>query len=113
MEESKRTSKQNRALHKFFDNLARELNEAGLDMRVVLKPEVDIPWNRNTVKEYIWRPIQKHQLLKKSTTELSTKDIDEVFLVISKMLGEKFGLQIDFPSIENFLDYDKRGDCKD
>lgn len=104
---NQRTLKQNRALHKLFSMIATVLNESGLDMRVVLKPEVDIPWSTETVKEYLWRPLQKLQLLKSSTTELSTKDIDEVFDTLNRLLGEKFGKHIDFPSIESAINYEE------
>ena len=42
--------------------IANALNDAGLDMKKVLKPEIDIPWNTATVKEYLWRPVQNLQL---------------------------------------------------
>jgi hypothetical protein len=103
----KRTATQNRALHLWFELLAEELNRAGLDMRLVLKPEVSIPWNKQTVKDYLWRPIQKAQLGKKSTTELTTAEIDKVFDTITLHLGEKFGKWCDFipfPSIESMMD---------
>src|SRR3990167_11125492 len=74
-----RTARQNRAMHLLYRFIATTLNDAGYDMRAVLKPEIDIPWNGKTVKEYLWRPIQKLQLKKESTTELTTKEIDEVF----------------------------------
>lgn len=99
----KRTQQQNKALHVLFRLLADTLNENGLDMRKTLKPEIDIPWNDKTVKEFLWRPIQKAQLDKNSTTELTTKEIDEVFDTINKHLGEKFGLHIPFPSIDSVL----------
>ena len=95
-----RTLKQNRALHAYFGLLADELNTAGLDMKRVLKPHIDIPWSTETIKEYIWRPIQEVQLRKHSTTELSTKDIDKVFETINRFIGDRFGLHIAFPSIE-------------
>lgn len=98
-----RTLQQNKALHVLFRLLADKLNENGLDMRKTLKPEIDIPWNDKTVKEYLWRPIQKAQLDKNSTTELTTKEIDEVFDTINKHLGEKFGLHVEFPSIDAVL----------
>lgn len=104
MTDKTRTSRQNRALHLLFDLLASELNEAGLDMRRTLKESIDIPWNGDTVKEYLWRPVQQAQLQKKSTTELTTKDIDEVFDTINRHLGTKFGLYMAFPSIETLID---------
>jgi hypothetical protein len=103
MQEKKRTITQNSAMHLLFDQLATELNDAGLDMKRTLKPEVDIPWSKETVKEFIWRPIMIAQLNKKSTTELTTKEIDKIFETLSKHLGEKLGIQIDFPSIESLL----------
>ncbi len=102
-EEKQRTLTQNRALHLYFTHLADELNGAGYDIRKTLKPSIDIPWSGKTIKEYLWRPIMEAQLGKKSTTEMSTKDIDKVFDTINRHLGEKFGLHVDFPSIESMI----------
>lgn len=99
----KRTAQQNRALHVLFALLASTLNENGLDMRKTLKPEIEIPWSGNSVKEYLWRPIQVAQLNKNSTTELTTIEIDQVFDTINKHMGEKFGLHVPFPSIEDII----------
>ncbi len=99
----KRTNRQNNALHVLFKLLADELNESGLDMRKTLKPGVEIPWTGDSVKEYLWRPIQQAQLNKKSTTELTTKEIDAVFDTINRHIGEKFGLFVPFPSIDEVI----------
>ena len=107
MEEEKkfpqRTKQQNKALHVLFRLLSDELNNAGLDMRKTLKPEVEIPWGPVNVKEFLWRPIMQAQLNKSSTTQLTTKEIDEVFDTINRHLGERFGLHIPFPSIEELI----------
>lgn len=102
--DKKRTLQQNRALHLYFGMLAETLNDAGLDMRVILKPEVSIPWSKNTIKEYIWRPIQNAQLGKKSTTELKTNEINLVWETINRHLSEKFGVTEPFPSIEEIME---------
>jgi len=99
----KRTDKQNRSLHLLFKLLAEELNQSGLDMRKTLKPGVEIPWSGDSVKEFLWRPIQEAQLNKKSTTELTTKEIDAVFDTITRHIGEKFGIYVPFPSIDEVL----------
>src|SRR6056297_3388663 len=70
-----RTKKQNSALHKFFRLLGDTLNAAGLDMRKVLKPEVEIPWTDTTVKTNLWKPIQEAIYETSSTTELSTEEV--------------------------------------
>lgn len=98
-----RTSRQNRALHKLFSLLAQELNDAGLDQRKVLKESVDIPWTEGAVKEQLFRPIMKAQLGKNSTTELTTKEVDEVFDTLNRHLGEKLHIHTMFPSIEAIL----------
>lgn len=102
-EHPKRTLRQNRALHKMFTMLAQNLNESGYDMKRTLKPGVDIPWNATTVKEYLWRPIQEAQLQKTSTTELDTREIDQVFETLNRHLGDKLGVHTPFPSIEEIL----------
>lgn len=95
-----RTPKQNNALHLFFTLLADELNNAGLDMRTVLKPGIDIPWSPETVKKHLWKPIQKALLEKESTTELTTTEVNKVEEVLMRHLGERFGVFVNFPSIE-------------
>jgi hypothetical protein len=100
---TQRTKQQNRALHVLFNLLAETLNESGLDMRATLKPEIDIPWSGPSVKEFLWRPIQEAQLMKHSTTELTTVEIDKVFDTINKHLGERFNLHVPFPSIDEII----------
>jgi hypothetical protein len=102
-EAKQRTLQQNRALHLLFGMIAQTLNENGLDMRRTLKDTIDIPWNAETVKEYMWRPIQKAQLNKESTTELTTKDIDAVFDTLTRYLGEKHGVYTPFPSVDEII----------
>lgn len=43
LDKRERTLTQNRAIHLWFTMLADALNDAGLDMRTVLKPEIEIP----------------------------------------------------------------------
>jgi len=103
MSDKLRTTKQNNSLHLMFEHLAASLNDAGLDMKKTLKPEVDIPWDKQTVKDYLWRPVQKAMLKKESTTELTTKEIDRVMNALTKHLATKFGLELEFPSVETLM----------
>lgn len=100
MEEKQRTIPQNNSLHLFFRLIAEQLNDAGLDIRAVLEPTVDIAWNENLVKELLWRPIQKLQLQKHSTTELTTRDIDVIYDTLNLFLS-KHGVHVPFPSMES------------
>ncbi len=93
-----RTSQQNKALHKYCELLAVVLNDAGLDMKTVLKPEIDIPWTKESVKNHLWRPIQEIMLDKESTTEMDTSDPSDIYLVLDRHLAEKFGVHVEWPS---------------
>jgi len=95
-----RTDQQNRGLHKGFDLLAAALNDAGLDMRVVLKPEICIPWTKDSVKNYLYRPIMQAMYDKRSTTELEKQEEPgAVWETMMRFLMEKHHIEyIPFPS---------------
>ena len=101
-ESKKRTNQQSRALHLYFELVATALSESGLDIKQVL-PIADIPWSKILVKELLWKTIMKAQLNKRSTTEMTTKDIDAVFEVLNKFLGEKLQTHVPFPSLETLM----------
>jgi len=104
----KRTNAQNKALHLWCEMLAYNLNEKGLNMRVVLKPEIDIEWNKENVKKYLYHPIMQAVTGKDSTTELSTTDPDKIWEIFNRHMGEKFGVEIPkFPSEEQTKEYFK------
>ena len=95
-----RTPAQNNALHLGFKLIANALNEAGLDMRKVLKPEVEIPWTTLSVKDHLFRPVMKAMTSKESTTELAKLgEIEGVWDTVMRFLGQNHGLDyIPFPS---------------
>lgn len=98
-----RTDKQNASLHLMFRHLASELNDSGLTIERTLSNDISIPWNEVTVKELLFKPIMSAQLQKNSTTELTTVELDQVFDTLNRHLGEKFGIHVDFPSIDHIL----------
>lgn len=100
-ETKKRTLKQNNSLWKYFEMLGDALNDAGLDQKKVIT--VDIPWNKNSVHEWLWKPVQKAQLLKESTTELTTAEVDKVYETVNRLMAEKFDLHVPFPSDEESM----------
>lgn len=93
-----RTQKQNKSLHKFCEMLAEALNDAGYDMKKVLKPGVEIPWTKESVKNYLWRPIQDAMYDKDSTTELDTVEPSEIHKVLMRHISSKFGIDVPWPN---------------
>ena len=95
-----RTTKQNKALHLFFSQLADELNDRGQYISKVIR--IDAPWDGARVKELIWREVQKKMTGKESTTQLTTKEINEIFEAIHLALANK-GIEIQWPAIETLI----------
>ena len=95
-----RTLTQNRALHKFCQMLADKLNEAGLDQKKVLKPEVEIPWTQEAVKEHLWRPIQKAVTGLDSTTKPEASQYSDIYEVLNRHLTTKLGVHVPWPNKE-------------
>lgn len=97
----KRTGSQNRALHMGFTLLADSLNLSGLDMRALLKPEVNLPWTQYTVKEHLFKPFMHLMTGKESTKDLTKTggEIEQIWNTLMRELGEKHGIEfIPFPS---------------
>ena len=97
---NQRTLTQNKALYKYFELLSESLNNAGYDMKKVLKPQIDISWTSQSVKNYLWKPIQDVMYKTNSTTKLDTKQVNEVYEVLNRHLSEKLGISVSFPSLE-------------
>ena len=100
---NQRTLQQNKALHLWYKQLADALNDAGYDMKQVLKPNVAIPWNERMVKEHLWRPVEKAVIGETSTTKLETVDVSAISDIINRHLSEKFGVFVPFPNLEILL----------
>ena len=91
-----RTLPQNDALHLGFSFIAKELNERGADMRTVLKPDVDIPWETKTVKKYLFVPIIKAMYGKEHTSDLEKLEISPAWDVMMKYLGENPACHLEY-----------------
>lgn len=93
-----RTIQQNKALHKYNTNLSIALNDAGLDMKKVLKPGIDIPWTPETIKDNIIKPIVKAMFGKDSTADLTTIETQKLYEVVNRHMTSKFGIHVEWPS---------------
>ncbi len=100
-----RTNKQNRAMHKFFRDSSLALNEAGYDMKAVIRDEVDIEWDAKgeNFKNNIWRPLQLVMLGKKSTADLDTGEVSAVYETLNRHIQERLNVHLRFPSLTQLL----------
>lgn len=97
----KRTDPQNKSLHKFCELLATALNDAGYDMKATLREDIDIPWSKDSVKEFLWKPVQLAVTGKESTTELDSGEPSKVYDILMRHMGEKKGINVEWPSEES------------
>ncbi len=93
-----RTIPQNKSLHLLFTQLANELNDSGLYANVILKPSYQINWSAETVKRDLFCQLSKAMFNKEHTSELTKKEVNQVYEQLMQILGEKHGFYLEFPS---------------
>lgn len=96
--EKQRTNQQNNAMHKYFELLAKALNDGGFTVAMVVKKPLNISWSQHTVKELLWRQVQEAIVNKKSTANLSNAQVSEIYREVDRAVCERTnGITIPFP----------------
>jgi len=98
-----RTNPQNNALHLYFDMLGDVLNESGQDKKIVfskMKEGVFIEWDKESVKNDLFKPIMKAVTGKTSTAKLTKDEISKLYEVLNRFTAERLGVSVGFPSEE-------------
>ena len=91
-----RTPTQNKSLHLFCQQVADNLNDAGITYDTFFNDSFEVPWNMLTVKENVWRPLQKAICNIESTTEPLTTDYNEIYDYVNKKLSN-YGIFVPWP----------------
>ena len=120
------SDQQFKALHVYCEHLAIALNDAGYEMKAFMGrrqnqfiltiiqsirelldkaegyitncPEADIPWDKESVKKYIIKPIIKAKFDKDSTTKLTVSEAMGTYEIANRFTSDKFGVHVPFPS---------------
>lgn len=98
-----RTDDQNRSLHLYYEHLAQALNEAGHTFKFQLGDKtVELDWDKDLIKQNIWKPIQKALTGKGSTKNLDkVSEIDRIYDHLNRFFSAKpFFIHVPFPSEE-------------
>lgn len=101
IEKQQRTLTQGRSIHLYCEMLAYELTSSGFDIRKTLKQDFDIPWDKDSVKQLMWHPVQKAMFGTTSTAQLTTDQVSKVYDVINRKISTDCGVSVQFPSREN------------
>jgi hypothetical protein len=104
-----KTGQQRRALHRWLDLLAHDLNGGGFDQKMVLEEmALDIPWTKDSLKA-VFRKIAHAMYPHVSSTEdLTRGEIQEVYKVMDQQISEITGVHVEFPrheDLESFRQY--------
>lgn len=98
----KRTNLQNRSIHSWFDEVSRELNLAGIDFKVLVD-SLRVDATPELIKA-TFRQIGMVKFGKKSTTELTTKELQECWEEMNRLLAS-VGIHCPYHSQENTESY--------
>ena len=100
---NKLTPAQRGAMHLYFEHLANALNDAGLDMKVVFarKPHIKVSWTKDSVKEYLFKPVMKAMTGKDSTEQMNTLEPEMVYKELDRHTSAELEVHIEWPSEES------------
>ena len=96
--EQTRTLKQNNALYKYFELLGDALNDKQLTIEMrFLGKDIEVEWNKDSVKDRVWLPVMQTMFNKTSTTKLLRKEVSEIYDVLNRYFIEKHDIYVPFP----------------
>ena len=92
-----RSNKQSNALHLMFREVASAMNDAGFHQAHPWKPELEIPYNEESVKSLFFQPIIKALYDKERTSDLETKELSDASEHMLNALAKHTGIVLQFP----------------
>ena len=95
-----RTYRQNNTLHLLFRTMAKGLNDAGFEIPHPFKPDLEIPYSEESVKELLYRPIITMYFKVNKSSELDSEQLSESMNILVDAVVRNTGVRIDIPSQE-------------
>ena len=93
------TQKQVNALNLWCRMVAECFREAGLDVRQIIREDVEIPVTEYFVKNNLYKPLLEVRTGKKSTMDQTTTEPSEIAEIIHRHYAQKYGLNLpEWPS---------------
>ena len=96
-EEKKRTIQQNRAMHKYCEQLSKELNDAGISQKLLLEG-LEIDNSADSIKS-LFRSLGEAKYHKDSTAKFTTKEMSDIYEELNRHLAH-LGVHVPWPSQE-------------
>ena len=95
-----RTYRQNRTIHLLFRRMAEALNEAGFEISHPFKPDLEIPWSEESVKDLLYRPIITSYFKVDRSSLLDTAQLSESMEILVDAVNRNTGVYVPIPSQE-------------
>lgn len=95
--EKQRTLKQNSSIHKYFQELSDEANNAGIPQHVIMS-KIFVDWSPQAIKS-LAQAISDAKYGKLHTSDLTTKELSDVCEELNRIFSEH-GVHCSFPSEE-------------
>lgn len=90
-----RTQVQNNCIHRWCDEVAKRLNDAGFGVRGLLKllsSKFEVPWSTLLVKNILYKPVLESQTGKSSTTQMDTVEPSRICQIVGHKISEITGI---------------------
>jgi len=96
----KRTNQQNKAYWQLLREYSEQFNEAGYDFKRVV--QLPVRFTPENIHEYMFKPVMTMLYPDiKSTTELSTTQMQKVYETFNAAVAEKLKVSLPWPSYFN------------
>ena len=95
-----RTWRQNNTLHLLFRRMAEALNDAGFEIPHPFKPDLEIPYSEESVKELLYKPIITMYYKVGRSTDLDTEQLSESMTILVDAVNRNTGVYVPIPTGE-------------
>ena len=99
MTEEQRTAQQRKAIEVYCREVAKALDESGQSVQTVFTMPVSI--TQKNIKEHMFKVVMTALFPEiHSTTELNTKQVSQVYENMNRVIAERYGVSVPWPSID-------------
>ena len=98
IQKADRTWRQNNTLHLLFRRMAKDLNDAGFEIPHPFKPDLEIPYSEESVKELLYKPIITMYFKVDRSTDLNTEQLSESMTILVDAVNRNTGVYVHIPT---------------
>ena len=92
-----RTWRQNNTLHLLFRRMAKDLNDAGYEIPHPFKPDLEIPYSEESVKELLYKPIITMYFKVDRSSDLDAEQLSESMTILVDAVNRNTGVYTPIP----------------